>query len=72
MNIFFQTGRTLIRMNEIKLEKMGIANPNHRLVFLIFQFYVLLVFFKDNSFFSEVPVYLWACGISEGNLCSIY
>lgn len=51
MNIFFQTGRTLIRMNEIKLEKMGIANPNHRLVFLIFQFYVLLVFFKDNSFF---------------------
>lgn len=51
MNIFFQTGRTLIRMNEIKLEKMGIANPNHRLVFLIFQFYVLLVFLKDNSFF---------------------
>lgn len=24
------TGRTLIRMNEIKLEKMGISNPNHR------------------------------------------
>lgn len=46
---FFQTGRTLIRMNEIKLEKMGISNPNHRLVFLIFQFYMLLVDFKANS-----------------------
>lgn len=51
MNTFFQTGRTLIRMNEIKLEKMGIANPNHRLVFLIFQFYMLLVVFKANPVF---------------------
>lgn len=58
MNIFFQTGRTLIRMNEIKLEKMGIANPNHRLVFLIFPFYMLLVFFKDNSFFWGTSLFM--------------
>lgn len=59
-------------MNEIKLEKMGIVNLNYRLVFFIFLFFMLLVFFKDNFFFFEVLVYLWVCGILEGNLCSIY
>lgn len=51
MNIFFQTGRTLIRMNEIKLEKMGIANPNHRLFSLSFNFICYWYFLKISLFF---------------------